>query len=87
MPYLKELDYCTYAPEGFFGVKFNYHCYLHDRQYRNEVKRRLTRKEADDIFRDRIYKMYIAHGMQRRGWVISRVYWLGVRLFGRFVWQ
>jgi len=45
--YNKDLNYCTFSPEEIFGVKFNFGCYLHDRQYRNEVKIRKTRKQAD----------------------------------------
>ena len=46
------------SPDGLFGVRFNHGCYLHDRQYRNEVKVRKTRKQTDKDFRDKIYSIY-----------------------------
>ena len=47
MTYNKKLNYCTLSPDQLFRVRFNYACYLHDRQYRHEVKKRQTREEAD----------------------------------------
>ena len=59
--YNPELNYCTASPDSLFGVKFNYSCYLHDRQYRNEVKVRKTRKQTDIDFRDKIFDIFYNH--------------------------
>jgi hypothetical protein len=56
--YNPELNYCTASPDSLFGVRFNYSCYLHDRQYRNEVKVRKTRKQTDIDFRDKIFEIF-----------------------------
>ncbi len=58
MAYNKNKDYCTMSPEGLFGVKFNYACYLHDRQYRNSVKNRKTRTLSDKELGIRISGFY-----------------------------
>lgn len=57
MTYNPALNYCTFSPEELFGVRFNHSCYLHDRQYRNEVKLRKNRLQADQDLRDWIYKL------------------------------
>lgn len=56
MSYKKEENYCTLSPESILGCTYNYGCYLHDRHYRNERKVRLSRKDADILLRDIIYK-------------------------------
>jgi len=58
MVYLKSADYCTMSPEGLFGVRFNYACYLHDRQYQNLVKNRKTRALSDKELGLRIASIY-----------------------------
>ena len=58
MVYNSKLNYCTASPDSLFGVKFNYSCYLHDRQYRNEVKKRKTRRQADKDLYENIYKIF-----------------------------
>jgi hypothetical protein len=58
MTYDKNANYCSFSPESLFGIKFNYSCYLHDRQYRNEVKFRKTRKQTDIHLRDVILKTF-----------------------------
>lgn len=58
MVYKKEENYCTASPDSLFGVRFNYACYLHDRQYRNEVKVRKTRKQTDLDFRNNIFDIF-----------------------------
>lgn len=83
MSYNKEEDYCTMSPEGLFGIRFNYSCYLHDRQYRNEVKKRKTRKEADIDLRNHIYSFYKIKNKKMIGFFVSRVYYYAVRLFAR----
>jgi len=124
MKYDKKQDYCTMSPDGLFGVRFNFSCYNHDRQYRNEVKSRKTRKQADKDFRDQIYKIYKKSkdpfkfdilGYLRKfkfvndkwkkivtfkssnrllilfrnhvlGYIVSRIYYFGVRLFAKRAW-
>lgn len=87
MTYKKEENYCTFSPDGLFGVRFNYACYVHDRQYRNEVEKRKTRKEADQEFRNLIYKQYRQASKKYLGWIISRIYYIAVRLFGWRSWE
>ena len=79
-------DYCSCSPDRFFGINHNYACFLHDRQYRNEVKHRKTRKQSDIDLYVRIYCIYSKRGLGWLGYVISRVYYIGVRLFGGFAW-
>lgn len=55
--YNPDLDYCSYSPESILGCKYNYGCYLHDRHYRNERKFRFSRKDADILLRDTIYRI------------------------------
>jgi len=85
--YVSSLDYCTMSPDKLFGIKFNYACYLHDRQYRNEVLNRKTRKQADLTMRDMIYIEFKRKRKPVRGWIISRIYYIFVRLFGKKAWK
>jgi len=84
--YIKSENYCTMSPDGLFGVRFNYSCYIHDRQYRNEVKIRKTRKEADLNFRNMIYDHFKKTNKKFLGFIVSRVYYYSVRLFARKAW-
>jgi len=86
MEYDKNEDYCTLSPEELFGVKFNYSCYLHDRQYRNEVANRKTRLKADQDFRDSIYNKFVVADKKFYGWIVSRIYYYAVRLFSERFW-
>ena len=86
MAYIKEENYCSFSPEQIGGVRFNYACYLHDRQYRNEVKIRKTRKQADEELRDRIYESYIKVNKKKLGFIVSRVYYFVVRLSCGLTW-
>jgi len=56
MAYNQSENYCSLSPDRILGCTFNFGCYLHDRQYRNEVKIRKTRKEADIQLQQVIYK-------------------------------
>ena len=85
--YNKSLNYCSYSPDKLFGVNFNYACYLHDRQYRNEVKIRKTRKQSDQDLKNMIYKKFVFTRFKKIGWLISRTYYLFVRLFGKLSWD
>ena len=87
MAYNKEENYCTLSPDTLMGVTFNFGCYLHDRHYRNEVKNRLTRKGADVLLRRRIQKSFNIAGKQRRGFIISWIYYIAVRLTGSLFWK
>jgi len=55
--YNSENNYCSFSPDEIFGVRFNYACYLHDRQYRNEVKKRKNRLQSDNQLRDKMYEI------------------------------
>jgi len=90
MSYNKDEDYCSFSPEKLFGVKFNYACYLHDRQYRDEVKHRKTRKEADIDLKTRIFREFAKKGKPFFcffGFIVSWAYYIGVRLFGGKYWD
>lgn len=77
-------NYCTLAPDIVFGIDTRYSCYLHDRQYRNEVKKRLTRKQADELLRDEIYNR---NKKTLLAFLVSRVYYCAVRLFAKRSWD
>lgn len=85
--YNSKLNFCSYSPDSLFGVNFNYGCYLHDRHYRNERIDRLTRKKADELLRDKIYSTYAKKNKKFLGFLISRIYYITVRLFGGFAWE
>lgn len=56
MKYNPKEDYCSFSPDVILGCTINYGCYLHDRHYRNERKVRFSRKDADILLRDTIYR-------------------------------
>ena len=56
MRYNSKENYCSSSPDVILGVNINRGCYLHDRHYRNERDVRFTRKKADQLLRDYIYK-------------------------------
>ena len=85
--YNPKENYCSFSPERLFGVNHNYACYLHDRQYRNEVKNRKTRAEADRDFRKTIFAIYKKKGKAFRGFFISWGMYLGARVFGLKTWR
>lgn len=86
MTYDSKANYCTISPEKVFGVNINYGCYLHDRQYRNEVKKRKTRLEADRELRRSIENDFLSVGKPRLGFLVGFIYFLGVRVMGLFTW-
>jgi len=83
MTYKKEENYCSFFPDEINGVRYNYACYLHDRQYRNEVKVRQTRAEADALLRKGVFEEYKKSNKALTGFFISWIMYLGVRLFCR----
>lgn len=86
MTYDKKANYCTMAPDGLFNVNFNHACYIHDREYRNEVKVRKTRSQADADLRDEIYSYYLEANKKIIGYIVSRIYYIAVRLFAKRAW-
>ena len=84
--YIKEDNYCTFSPDSLFGVRFNYACYLHDRQYRYEVKRRKTRLQADKDLKNNIIKEYAKNNKKLLGVIIGSIYYYSVRLFNKKYW-
>lgn len=80
-------NYCTLSPDTIFGVKINYGCYLHDRQYRNEVKKRMTRLEADRELQRNIENDFMAKKKEKLGFIVGFIYFLGVRVMGLFTWK
>lgn len=85
--YSKEDNYCSWSPDSIDGVRFNYGCYLHDRQYRNEVKVRKTRKEADKELKRVIIKKYSDEGRKYFGYLVGWLYYIAVRLFAFRHWE
>ena len=83
MVYERDLNYCSYSPDELFGVRFNYACYLHDRQYRNEVIQRKSRLQADKDLCDMIYRAFVVADKKIRGWFVSRIYYIAVRIFAK----
>ena len=79
-------NYCSWSPDGLFGVKFNFACYLHDRQYRNEVKERKTRKQADKDLRNKIREIYSFKNKRFIGFFVSWFYYASVRMFSKRFW-
>ena len=86
MIYNKKDNYCSYSPDQLFGVRFNFSCFLHDRQYRNEVVRRKTRLEADRHLKFIIYQTYKKAGKRIIGFFVSWFYYVAVRLFAGKCW-
>ena len=84
--YNKKENYCTCSPDELFGVRFNHACYLHDRQYRNEVKNRKTRKQADIDLKNRIINSYKKSNKKYIGILIGNLYYVGARLLGLITW-
>ena len=86
MKYNSEENYCSFSPEKLFGVSFNYACYLHARQYKNDVVNRKSRIEADRFFRREIYKKYTRVNKHLTGLFVAWLYYIGSRMFGERYW-
>ena len=86
MGYDAEENYCSFSPESLFGVKFNFACYLHDRQYRNEVKWRKSRLGADLDLKKGIMENYLKKRKWVAGFFVSWIYFLAVRIFSGRYW-
>lgn len=87
MTYNPKENYCTLSPDTVFGVNINYGCYLHDRQYRNEVKKRMTRLEADRLLQISIENDFRDKKKEKLGKLVGFIYFLGVRVMGLFTWK
>ena len=87
MTYDPKANYCTLSPDKPFGVDISYGCYLHDRQYRNEVKKRKTRFEADRDLQMYIEQQFNDAGKQKLGWIVSAYYLIALRLFCWIFWK
>lgn len=75
-------DYCTWSPDVVLGVDIGFKaCKWHDEDY---YKKKRSRKEADVLFRDRIFKAFKDKNKKIAGYVVSRIYYIAVRLFGGF---
>ncbi len=85
--YNKTADYCSYSPDKLFGVKISYACYCHDRQYRNEVRLRKTRKGADNSLRNQIKNMFYKKNKKVLGLIVGNIYYFFVRIFGKRDWE
>lgn len=74
-------NYCTCSLDGIFGYSWKIHCFYHDRQYRNEVRLRKTRKEVDIDLREGM-KSELPKYLHFIPWI----YYISVRLFNRRFW-
>ena len=85
----KKKDYCSKSPDGAFGINWNYACYIHDRQYRNQVIKRQSRFISDLA----LWKNIIIECWKVRkssifwSWRLGFIYFLGVRIGGKGAWQ
>lgn len=87
MTFDPKANYCTFAPDNMFGVSFKKACYNHDRQYRNEVTKRLTRAEADLQLKREIYTAYMQAGYSKIGFFVANLYYYMCRLAGWSIWH
>lgn len=87
MTYQANLNYCTLFPDKAFGVRYNYHCYLHDRQYRNEVKQRKSRLEADRDLKKGVFLEYKTANKKFIGFFMSWIIFLGAFALGFITWK
>jgi len=82
---------CTASPDWLIKVRCGLGlglyavwpaCVIHDYHYNGRI--RLTRKEADDRFRENLWRVLRMQDCPAiRAWVVSRVYWAAVRLLGK----
>ncbi|MHA1867612.1 MAG: hypothetical protein ACTSXD_06050 [Candidatus Heimdallarchaeaceae archaeon] len=96
LSYNHRVDYCgsgwtrAIVPCSIRGISINYCCFLHDRFYAlHQYKgKKITRKQADVLFRKEIYKTLRKGGMWFPGAVFySRVYYRACRKFGFLCWN
>ena len=87
--YNKKKDYCTLSPDKLLGCLFNKACYLHDRQYRNEVVNRQSRLISDlALWKNIIKECYkVRKTSIIWSWRVGFVYFIGVRIGGRKLWR
>ena len=80
---MKKLDWCSCSSDALLGVSISSICELHDLLY-TVCQSKKDRLRADRLLRDRIYKKLIDHKRSKiRSWLRSRVYYIGVRMFGK----
>lgn len=87
MTYNPKENYCSFSPDSVFGVKINYGCYIHDRHYRDEMKKRKTRLEADNELYNYIVEDFKKAGKPRLGRLVGIYYWMAVRFFCGLFWM
>ena len=86
MTYEKGKDYCTMSPDVLFGIRISKACYYHDRQYRNEVRKRKSREEADIDIMNNIIKIFKKANKKTLGSFVGFIYYCGVRVFCKRGW-
>ena len=79
-------NYCTMFPDTLFGVNYSYACYLHDREYRNERKKRQTRKEADKQLKEGVIYSFNKSNKPYLGLLIANLMYSFERMFGKINW-
>ncbi|KKL23576.1 hypothetical protein LCGC14_2423970 [marine sediment metagenome] len=81
-----KANYCTYFPDEMFGVTYKYGCYLHDRQYRNERKKRLTRVDTDVQLFNAVRYYFRKANKNFIGFFWAFLMYLGVRILCKWNW-
>lgn len=86
--YHRHEDYCTWVRDEWFGVRFNFACYLHDRQYRHEVKVRHWRLTTDFLFCFWIIREFWRIDKRKilLGIIVGIIYSLGCMIGARKGW-
>lgn len=80
-----KVDYCTASPDVVCGVDIGYRaCRWHDKDY---AEKKISRKQADLDFKSNIQYAFKVVGKPMRGFFISWVYFLAVRIFGGPNWE
>ena len=78
-----ESDGCTMSPDGFWQVNYRDCCVEHDKDYWMGGTLE-QRKASDQRLRDCIDEACLQkRWSMRSAWFVSRIYYIGVRAFGR----
>ena len=79
-------DYCTLAPDKPFGVDISNDCFKHDVAYLKESDS-YVRLDADLKLREDIVKKFNKADKKVLGFIVSQIYYIFVRFFGRLYWK
>lgn len=77
-------DYCSSSPDLVLGVDIGDCCALHDKNYITGI---VSREQADVQLREDIKTRFAEANKPIRGFIVSWVYYFGVRIFGSSRWS